>query len=207
MARFVRHVWMMDVSHVKQFLGPGLFMATVFDAFSRAPLILQVFAAKPAAKDMARMLRAAARAFGRPRYLITDRGGEFTATLFRDAVQRLGVVQRFASQDNLHATARLERFWRTLKETAGLYRLGLPLTREDLEQNLRLALLYYICFRPHEGLRGASPCEAFLGVEPAYLNAAAPPRGRRGEMPAGTPLRIDYLDPPNRRFPVLNRVA
>ena len=39
-ARFVHHVWMMDVSEVKQFLGPSLHMAAVFDAFSRAPRAL-----------------------------------------------------------------------------------------------------------------------------------------------------------------------
>ena len=34
-ARFVHHTWMMDISLVKQFLGPTSQMATVFDAFSR----------------------------------------------------------------------------------------------------------------------------------------------------------------------------
>lgn len=36
-ARFVNHTWLMDVSEVKQLLGPSLHMAAVFDAFSRAP--------------------------------------------------------------------------------------------------------------------------------------------------------------------------
>jgi transposase InsO family protein len=206
-AHFVNHVWMMDVSHVKQFLGPDLFMATVLDAFSRTPLALQVFAARPSAKDMARLFRTATRLFARPKYMITDRGGEFTATVFRKAVQHLGAVQRFASQDNLYATARLERFWRTLKETAGLYRFRLPLTAADLEQRLQVTLLHYLCFRPHEGLRGATPLEAFLGVEPACLRAVAPPRGNRGEAQAETPFRIDYLDPRDRRFPILSRAA
>jgi transposase InsO family protein len=206
-ARFVNHVWMMDVSQVKQFLGPDLFMGAVFDAFSRAPLSLQVFPVKPAAKDMARLLRAAARAVGAPRYLITDRGREFTAALFRSAAQRHCAVQRFACHESLYATARLERIWRTLKETAGLYRLRLPLTAQDLERRLELALLYYLSFRPHEGLRGATPGEAFIGCEPACLSAAEPPRGRRGEMGNPAPFRIDYLDPENRRFPILNPAA
>jgi hypothetical protein len=64
---------------------PDLFMATVLDAFSRAPLALQVFAARPRAKDMARLFRTATRLFATPKYMITDRGGEFTATVFRKA--------------------------------------------------------------------------------------------------------------------------
>jgi transposase InsO family protein len=206
-ARFVHHVWMMDISHVKQFLGPDLYMAAVFDAFSRMPLALEVFQARPDAKGMVCLLRRAARAFGHPKYLITDQGGEFTAVAFRQAVKHLPAVQRFASKDNLYATARLERFWRSVKESAGLYRLQLPLTVHDLEHRLTLALLYYVCFRPHEGLGGATPAEALLGIAPAYHNAVEPPRGRPGEGPIAVPFYIEHLDPANRRLPILKRAA
>lgn len=76
-ARFVNHVWMMDVSQFRQFLGPDLYLAAVFDASSRAPLVIQTSQTKPAATDMARLLRAAGRAFAKPKYVITDKGGEF----------------------------------------------------------------------------------------------------------------------------------
>lgn len=82
-ARFVHHVWMMDVSQVRQFLGRGLYMAAVFDAFSRMPLAVQVLEAKHGAKDMAQLLRRATRAFGVSRYVITDKGGEFVGGVFR----------------------------------------------------------------------------------------------------------------------------
>jgi hypothetical protein len=89
--------------------------------------------------------------------------------------------------DNIKASARLERFWRTLKEGAGLYRLHLPLTSEDLEQRLELTLVHYLCFRPHEGLKGAVPAEAFLRLESAHLKAVEPLRGRPGEGPTAVP--------------------
>jgi transposase InsO family protein len=206
-ARFVHHVWMMDVTEVKQFLGPTLYMAAVFDAFSRVPLALRVFDGKPAALDMARLLRASARAFKPPKYLITDLGGEFTGKTFVKQVRRLGIVHRFASRDSLKATARLERFWRTLKETTGLYRLHLPLRQEDLEARLELSLLHYLCFRPHEGLGGAVPAEAFLGIEPAHRKAVEGPRGRPGEGSTEPPFQVEHLDPRSRRFPVLKQVA
>ena len=195
---------MMDVSEVKQFLGPTLFMAAAFDAFSRAPLALQVFDTKPGATEMAQLMKRAGKAFARPRYVITDLGGEFTGGAFRKAVRRLGAVQRFAAEDSIKATARLERFWRTLKETTGLARLGLPLDGEDLEQRLEVALLYYLCFRPHQGLGGAAPGEVFLGLEPAHRNVVEPPRGRSGEGPAVPAFAIEHLDTLTRRFPVLN---
>ncbi|MBK5257629.1 MAG: DDE-type integrase/transposase/recombinase [Vicinamibacteria bacterium] len=181
-ARFVHHTWMMDVSQVRQILGGTFYMATVFDAFSRCPLVLEVFGRKPSGKDMAELLRRAAKAFANPRYVITDLGGEFRARVF--------------------ATA-----WRTLKETARLRGLLLPLTAEDLEQRLQAALVFYLCFRPHEGLAGATPAEAFLALEPAHKSAVKPPRGLPGQAPTEHPFAIDYLDPASRSFPILKRAA
>jgi len=205
--RFVHHTWMMDVSQVRCFLGPNLYMAAVFDAHSRAPLMLRVFEAMPGALQMANLFRSAARAFRAPKYLITDLGGEFTGGAFKKVVRRLGTVQRFACADSIKATARLERFWRTAKETASLRGLQLALTAPDLERRLELALAHYLCFRPHEGLDGATPLEVFLGLEPSHLKAVEPPRGRPGEDKGQAPFRIAFLDRENRRFPILTPAA
>jgi transposase InsO family protein len=154
---------------------------------------------------MKALLRTAVRAFAKPKYLITDKGGQFVEGAFRNAVRRLGAKHRFASTDSILATARLERFWRSLKELARLD--SLPLTREDLERRLELTLVYYLCFRPHEGLQGATPAEAFLATIPSHQAAVEPPRGRPGEGPTRAPFVIEYLDPDKRRFPVLERAA
>jgi transposase InsO family protein len=202
-ARFVHHVWMMDVTQVQAFLGLQQFhVAGVYDAFSRVPLALTVFDRRPRAGDMAQLFRGCARALAPPQYLITDLGGEFTGKVFLRAVARRGTRQRFASQDNLFATARLERFWRTLKQSLTL-RLAAPLTREDLEQRIELALLHYLLFRPHQGLGGATPAEAFLEREPACTRAVSPPRGRPGEKTPAAAFAVAYLDPVGERFPVL----
>jgi transposase InsO family protein len=206
-SRFVHHVWMMDVTEVRSFLGLRIFHAAgVFDAFSRVPLALRICEARPGGAPMARLLAATARTLGTPKYLITDLGGEFRARTFARTVARLGARQRFASAANLHATARLERFWRTLKETANL-RLHRPLTIQDLERRLELALTHYVVFRPHQGLHGATPAEAILGAEPRCAAAVSPPRGLAGEGPRDSPFSVAYLDPRNRRFPVLLRAA
>jgi transposase InsO family protein len=201
-ARFVHHVWMMDVTVIQTFLGGTIHLAGVFDAFSRVPLALQAFERQPGAAAMARLLRMAATAFGRPKYVITDLGPEFAGKVFRRTAARLGIVQRFASREHHHATGRLERFWRTLKDTASL-RLQAPLTVQDLERRLEPALAHYLCHRPHQGLAGATPAEAFLGAPPAHLSAASPPRGRPGEGPDRPPFTLDFLDPERQAFPIL----
>jgi transposase InsO family protein len=196
---------MMDVTLIRSFLNgehSESHVAAVFDAFSRAPLAVQTFAAKPRASAMARLLKTAARPFGTAKYLITDQGAEFAGKVFRRAASRLGIQQRFGTVGKLFATARLERFWRTLKETARI-RPDEPLTIEDLERRLETTLAHYLCFRGHQGLRGATPAEAFCGVDPACDRAASPPRARAGERPAGLAFRFGFLDPTRRSFPVL----
>jgi len=206
-SRYVHHTWMMDVTIMRQLLGPDLHVAAVFDAFSRVPLTVTFFDRKPGALDMARLLSLAAKAFAAPRYVITDPGGEFTGNRFAGAVKRLGAVQRFASAGTLHATARLERFWRTLKQSARLRFLGVPLTVEDLERRLEEALAYYIVFRPHEGLGGAVPAEVFLGLELLRGAAVEPPRARRGERGVVVPpFTIAHLDD-SGAFPILTAAA
>jgi transposase InsO family protein len=151
---------------------------------------------------MARLLKAAAKILPPPKYVLTDRGGEFAGKIFAKTVARLGAIHRLGSVDNLFATARLERFWRTLKDIAAL-RFHPPLTLEDLDRRLETALTYYMAFRPHQGLDGATPAEALLGLEPASATAVKAPRGRPGEGPLEPPFVIDFLDRQSRSFPLL----
>ncbi len=50
---------------------------------------------------------------------------------------------------------------------------------------------------------GATPLEAFLGLDPAHRAAVEPPRGLPGERSAEPSFQIVYLDLANRKFPVL----
>jgi hypothetical protein len=89
---------------------------------------------------------------------------------------------------------------------AGLYRLHLPLTVSDLEERLLYALTSSVCFRPHEGLGGATPAEVLLGVWPRHLDAVEAPRGRPDEETTEMPPTTDDLDTQNR-FPILKSAA
>lgn len=196
---------MMDATLVQTFLNGqyrDVHVADVLDGFSRAPLVLQTSETKPGASAMARLLRTAVRAFGKAKYVITDQGGEFSGAVFRKTAARLGIVHRFGTVGRIFATARPERFWRTLKQAANL-EYDQPLTLDDLERRLATALTYYLCFRPHQGLHGATPAEAFLGIEPSCTKAVSPPRGRPGEGPQEPPFAIACLDPDKRALPIL----
>ena len=206
-ARFVNHTWMMDVTVIQAFLGGGtLYLAAVFDAFSRVPLVIQGYHGKPGASAMAKLLKVALRAFGKAKYVITDQGKEFSGKAFRKTAVRLGIHHRFGTKDRIFATARLERFWRTLKELTNV-KADPPLNFDDLESRVELALAYYLCFRPHQGLSGATPAEAFLGTDPACTKAVTPPGGRAGEGSRQPPFEVGFLDPEKRAFPILKQAA
>ena len=192
-------VWLNDLTEVR-----GLFrvktwkVAAVLDACARLPIAAQVFTHEPTAADCARLVRLAIDRVGCPRYLVSDRGTQFTAKAFARTLGRLGIRHRFGSVGQPSATALLERFWRTLK----------ALTRGDLAARLDLALLYYSAYRPHAGLGGATPAEIYLGIQARHGRARTPARASPQVAGATSELPFDvaFLDR-DHHFPVLVRRA
>lgn len=154
---------------------------------------------------MTHLVEATFRHHGRPLHLVTDRGSQFTAQIFRDTLAVLGVRHRFGAVGRSGSIALIERFWRSLKGSLNL-RSWRPLLRQDLERRLEYALHDYAFLRPHQGLGGATPAELYFDLEPAHLSAVHPPRGRPGDGPHRSPFAIDYLDP-EHRFPILRKAA
>jgi transposase InsO family protein len=206
-ARFPHHVWHLDLTQVQGFLGGAPFsLAAILDNFSRMPLAWRLFTKPVNAEDMCVLADAACTHYGKPRHLIVDKGGEFTAEGFRELVQASRVNLRYCSSDNHRANSRLERCWRSLKELLRLGPLSRALTAAEVEHDVRFAMTYYAYFRPHQGLGGATPAEVYFGLEPAHRGAVQPPRGRLGDPPVAAPVRIEFLDG-DHRFPILRRVA
>jgi hypothetical protein len=198
--RFVHHTWMLDLSPFHTLGDAGdLWLGGVFDAHTRTPLVLQTYKAKPGAAAMASLFKVAVARFHKPKYVITDLGSEFKGA-FKRTVKRFGCSLRRASKENLHATSRLERFWRTLKQLIG-YRISFPADIHDLDSRLAPALAFHLQ-KPHRGLDGQAPIDAFRGIV-ARATAVPAPRGRRGEGPTDFPLHVRFFDPVHQRHPFL----
>lgn len=202
-ARFVHHVWHLDLTQVPGLLGsaPRL-LALVLDGFSRMPLAWRLYDQPPGAAEMCALVDETMAEFGKPRHLVVDKGGEFSAHTFRERLAAWRVRLRFCSAGNHRANSRLERFWLTLKVALGIS----PPSPVVTEAEIHRALIHYAFHRPHGALRGATPAELYLGVEPAHLRAGRPPRGRRGDSAAPCPVTVLFLDG-DERFPILSKVA
>ena len=202
-ARFPNHLWMMDLTEI-----PGLFrifsfkLAVVFDAFSRMPLAARTYLTEPSSEDMLKLLRQAVGRHGRCRHFVSDRGAQFTGQLFREALARLGIRQRFGAIGKTGSIALIERFWRTVKDEVGL-RFWRPLLKRDLDRCVGATLVHYAYLRPHQGLRGGAPAEVYFGISPAQRAASRPPRGRPGQQSLHSGFEIAHLDPEHRRLAFL----
>lgn len=195
------HVWYVDMTEIKGFLGLVRYkLLVVLDGFSRLPLAHGIFSKEPKAREALGVLRRALRRYGRPKYLVSDEGPQFTAEVFVEALERLGIRP---CRGGIGTVARIERFWKTLKGLLGLP-YWRPLVEKALSRRVETSLAYYASFRPHSSLDGATPREVYFGLPPAHLHAVSPPR--RSQVDNLT-LEGAYFDPEARRLPVLIKKA
>ena len=168
----------------------------VVDHYSRRVMGLAVFPKEPSSIDIRRFL---ARAIGRvgtaPKYLISDKGGQFTSAGFKGWCKRKGVQPRYAATGQRGATAVIERFFKSLKEE-WLGRIPVPLCREEMRRQLSSYVLWFEEFRPHQGLSGRTPNEVYEGKRPANTKARWEPRPK---WPKDSPCATPQAKPKKRQ--------
>jgi putative transposase len=206
-ARYPNHVWMCDLTQLEGLFGITRFrIASVFDVYSRMPLLTRTFDAEPTGDQIAALFRKAVRLHGKPRHFISDKGSQFTSEVFKGTLARLGVRHRFGAVGKHGSIALIERFWLNLKMALSRVPFIKPLLWEDLDQAIHYSLIHYALHRPHQALRGATPAEVYRHQRPAHRSAKHPPRGKPGQYVGRPPFRIAHLDP-ERRFPILVKAA
>ena len=193
-ARRPGHVWIVDFTTVKS-LFRSVVVGAVIDAFSRKILAVRVSPGEPDAAFACRLMGDAIDRHKKPRWVVSDRGVQFTAKRFRRYLRRRRIWRRYARVGNANL-ARIDRFWRTLKEE---YARGLFLYRpiQTLERDLGRYALWHSKWRPHSGLGGVTPDEIHAGKQRRSLRVLQ--EGR---------LEVRHLDG-DRRLPVfrLRQVA
>jgi putative transposase len=159
-AKSENHVWIVDLTHVVSFMGLlRVRVVAIIDAYTRAIVATGVSKSEPTADWMCAFVAKAIKTSGsKPMHMISDRGSQFTASPFRAMLRRRGIRHRFGAVGTHGSIATIERMWRSLKSEC-LNSTCAWLSARALARKVADYSDWYNAFRPHQGLRGRTPCE------------------------------------------------
>lgn len=156
------HVWALDLTGKTALDGRTHMMLGIVEHASRAALTLEAVHSK-SSWTLVSKLAAAIRRYGKPRCVRTDNEAIFTSRVFRSALFVLGVRHQTTDLHCPWQNGRVERFFGTLKES--LNQLAV-MSFDALNTALGEYRFFYNNVRPHQNLDGATPAEAWDGIDP-----------------------------------------
>ena len=163
-------VWCADITYIPVQRG-FLYLVAIMDWATRHVLDWRLSNTMDAGFCVAALEEALAR-FGKPEIFNTDQGSQFTSYAFtsvlRDAEVRISMDGRGRWMDNVF----IERLWRSLKyECVYLHAFE---TGSELRAGLGRWITYYNTQRPHSGLAGRTPVEAYRRIGQSGHGGHAP---------------------------------
>lgn len=192
--RAISRTWHLDLTTF-EFFWARYYVAAVVDGFSRKLLALRVYRAAPSTRNMLALARSCVRAFGCPRFLVTDHGAQFRRR-FKEALGKGGVTLVKGRIKSCQFNGRVERFFRTLKLWQRLTLFAWR--REWIQKKLDTFRVWYNTERPMWTLGGRTPGETWAGKSPPE---AVPFRATDPGEPVFQILRHRYRGDP--RLPVI----
>ena len=158
----------MDLTGLPLVDGSSLPAFGVIDHGSRAVMEL-VPLAKYNALILLGKLLVASGTFGKPAAVRCDNDAVFKTFIFQAVLTLLGVQQQFTQAASPRQNGRIERLWRTLKETLGTQPLRYSDGVREVQMRMKLAgvnamaevldafKVHYNHSRPHQSLAGRTP--------------------------------------------------
>jgi putative transposase len=165
------HVWCADITYIPMRRG-FLYLVAIMDWATRKVLAWRLSNTMDTGFCVMALEEALAR-FGSPEIFNTDQGSQFTSfdftAVLKDAEIRISMDGRGRWMDNVF----IERLWRSLKyECVYLHAFE---TGSELRVGLTRWIGYYNAHRPHSGLAGQTPDEAYGAIEMQSGVGLAPP--------------------------------
>jgi len=165
------HVWCADITYIPMRRG-FLYLVAIMDWATRKVLAWRLSNTMDVGFCVMALEEALAR-FGRPDIFNTDQGSQFSSFVFtavlKDAEIRISMDGRGRWMDNVF----IERLWRSLKYEC-VYRHAFE-TGSELRVGLTRWIGYYNADRPHSGLAGLTPDQAYGTNEIQLVAGLAPP--------------------------------
>jgi len=160
--------WHVDLT-VLVIFAARFHVAALMDGFSRKLLALKVYARTPTAAMMAALVKRVARQVGEaPRFVVTDHGPQFRARFEKllGPLEHTDVVR--GRVGNWRMNGKVERFFRTFKWWARRKLWAWFASRMSIARSMQRRLDVFREFfndRPHQGLGGRTPNQAWNGVK------------------------------------------
>lgn len=154
--------WALDLTGKTTLNGQTCLVLAILEHASRAALTLEALHSKSSWTLVGRLVTSIKR-FGKPKMIRTDNEPIFTSRVFCFALFLLGIRHQ---RTDLHCpwqNGRIERFFGSLK--ASLDQLAV-LSSDALGDALVEFRFFYNHVRTHQNLGGATPAEAWAGIDP-----------------------------------------
>jgi putative transposase len=156
--KYPNHLWSIDFTTVYIWFKQ-LYILAIIDHYSRKVMAL-VTTFNPTADWTIVNITKVIQTYGKPKHLITDKGGQFRAGIFIKFLKGFGIQHRYASISKANGNSKVERFFLSLKyELLNLY---LFFSKSKVDRLLKDYLKYYNEYRPHEALDGQVPDEVYF---------------------------------------------
>jgi len=154
------HVWHMDMTTVRV-LWMRYEIAAIIDGFSRKIIGLHVIQGTPSTADLLKLIDQSICKSTTPRFIITDRGGQFQTAFFVAMIQR-GIKHARSPARVRQFNAKVERLFWSLKRW---WRVSLfPPNLNAIQNRLDAYAKWHNLYRPHASLGMLTPSEAECGT-------------------------------------------
>ena len=155
-------VWALDLTGKADSQGKLHMLLGIVEHGSRAALCLQALRNKSSWTLLGYLFLAIGK-YGKPRFVRTDNEVVFTSRVFKLALSLLGIRHQTTDLHCPWQNGRVERFFGTLKTSLD----QLEVTSFDaLNSALGEFRFFYNHIRSHQNIGGATPAEAWAGVNP-----------------------------------------
>lgn len=155
-------IWGLDLTGKTDAAGQLHNILGLIDHGSRLALKVQPLHDKTAVTILKALIHAIER-FGKPKIIRCDNEAIFRSKLFRYSLKLLGIRQQFSALGCPWQNGRIERLFGTLKQKLDQISV---IDFGHLQHALQEFQVWYNHIRPHQHLKGWTPLEAWLGVDP-----------------------------------------
>ena len=160
-------VWCTDITYIPMQRG-WVYLVAIMDWFSRYVLAWEVSTTMDVSFCIAALRRALSR--GRPEIFNSDQGSQFTSRAFTAVLEETGVRISMDGRGRVYDNIFIERLWRSVKYEQ-VYLHAYEAVMEAIA-GLGRYFAFYNDERPHQGLDGLAPAEAYGVATPPTLAAA-----------------------------------